>query len=59
MFIWKLTPTSRDDPSWQGSSHRGAVIVRAPDEEGARRIAQKTFGVQTRFAPGMGFALAP
>jgi hypothetical protein len=59
VFIWRLTPTAPDDPSWQASSHRGAVVVRAPDEERAREEAQKAFGVQTRFPPGTAFSLAP
>jgi hypothetical protein len=58
-FIWKLTPVSTDDPMWQASSHRGPVIVRAPDEESARAAAQKRFGVPTRFPPGTGIVGAP
>jgi hypothetical protein len=58
MFIWKLVPNDLDDPSWQGSSHRGPVVVRAPDEERAREEAQKAFGVPTRFPPGSAYALA-
>lgn len=59
MFIWKLTPTDPDDPSWQASSHRGAVIVRAPTEAVAREEAQAHFGVPTRFPPGTPYAAAP
>jgi hypothetical protein len=59
MLIWKLTPVSTDDPMWQASSHRGPLIVRAPDEESARAVAQKRFGVPTRFAPGTGLGAAP
>lgn len=59
MFIWKLTPVDSDDPSWQASSHRGPVVVRAPDEQSAREEAQDAFGVPTRFPPGTGFGLAP
>lgn len=58
MLIWKLVPVNLDDPSWQGSSHRGPVVVRAPDEERARNEAQKTFGVPTRFPPGAAYARA-
>jgi hypothetical protein len=49
MAIWHLTPVDLDDPSWEASSHRGAVIVRAESEDLARGIAQDTFGVKTRF----------
>jgi hypothetical protein len=59
MFIWRLTPISTDDPMWQASSHRGPVIVRAPDEVSARAVAQRRFGVPTRFPPGTGVAGAP
>ena len=58
MHIWKLTPVAVDDPAWAGSSHRGPVLVRAPDEARARNEAQKAFGVPTRFPPGTGFAVA-
>jgi hypothetical protein len=59
MFIWKLTPVSTDDAMWHASSHRGPLIVRAPDEESARAAAQRRFGVATRFPPGTGVAAAP
>jgi hypothetical protein len=48
--IWKLTPITTDDPLWRGSSHLGAVIVRARDEENARAQAQEQFGVSARFS---------
>ena len=51
MQIWRLTPRDVDDPSWQASSHRGVVWVRAPDERAAREEAQKAFGLKTRFPP--------
>ncbi len=49
MPLWKLHPVDLEDPSWQASSHRGLVIVRAPDEERAREAAQRAFGVKTGF----------
>ena len=49
MTIWRLSPVDLSDPNWEASSHRGAVIVRAPDEKSAREVAQSAFGVQTRF----------
>jgi hypothetical protein len=58
MLIWKLVPVDLDDPCWQGSSHRGPVIVRAPDEDRARTAAQSIFGVTTRFPPGAANARA-
>jgi hypothetical protein len=58
MLIWKLVPLDLDDPSWQGSSHRGPVVVRAPDEERARGEAQRIFGVPTRFPPGAAYSRA-
>jgi hypothetical protein len=36
MPLWKLRPLDLSDPNWEASSHRGVVIVRAPDEETAR-----------------------
>ncbi len=51
MAIWHLTPIDLDDPSWEASSHRGAAIVRAENEDAAREIAQRAFGVKTGFRP--------
>jgi hypothetical protein len=58
MALWKLSPYDPLDPNWQASSHRGMVIVRAPDEVSARDAAAKAFDVKTRFKPGDG-VLAP
>jgi osmotically-inducible protein OsmY len=49
MAIWQLSPVDLSDPNWEASSHRGPVIVRAPDEKMAREAAQSAFGVPTRF----------
>ncbi len=59
MPIWKLSPIDAGDPSWEASSHRGVVIVRAPDEDAAREEAQKRFGVKTAFPPGQGVKAPP
>ncbi len=58
MPLWKLMPVDPSDPNWEASSHRGRVIVRAPDEESARIAAAEAFDVATRFKPGRG-VLAP
>ena len=59
MPLWKLQPLDLSDPNWEASSHRGVVIVRAPDEETAREAAQRAFGVKTRFNPGAGVKTPP
>ena len=59
MPLWKLMPVDLSDPDWEASSHRGLVIVRAPNEEAARDEAEKTFGVKTRFKPGAGVKAPP
>jgi hypothetical protein len=59
MRIWRLTPLLTDDPMWLGSSHRAPVLVRAPDEDSARALAEKQFGVATRFPPGTSMSAAP
>jgi hypothetical protein len=59
MPIWKLTPIDLDDPNWESSSHRGLVVVRAPNEGSAREVAEKAFGVPTRFPPGKGMRVPP
>jgi hypothetical protein len=41
------------------SSHRAMAIVRAPDEEAARMVAQEAFGVKTGFTPGAGIKAPP
>jgi hypothetical protein len=35
------------------------VIVRAPDENAAREVAEAAFGVKTRFRPGAGILAPP
>lgn len=59
MPLWKLTPVDLTDPHWEASSHRAMAIVRAPDEQTARDIAQQAFGVKTRFEPGHGVKAPP
>jgi hypothetical protein len=59
MPIWKLTPIDLDDPNWESSSHRGLVVVRAPNEGSAREVAERAFGVPTRFPPGKGMRVPP
>jgi hypothetical protein len=59
MRIWKLTPIDLRDLSWEGSSHKGTVIVRARDEARARDIAANAFDVKTRFKPGKGQRFPP
>ena len=59
MAIWRLCPIDLSDPNWEASSHRAAVIVRAPDETTAREVAEAAFGVKTRFRPGTGIVAPP
>jgi hypothetical protein len=59
MAIWRLSPVDLSDPNWEASSHRAAVIVRAPDEKTAREVAEAAFGVETRFRPGSGIVAPP
>ena len=59
MPIWRLEPCDPQDPNWEASSHRGAVVVRAPDETIARKTAEKAFGVKTRFPLGKGVHAPP
>jgi len=56
--LWRLKPIDLSDPNWEGSSHKGVIIVRAGNEEQARQVADKAFAVKTRFPPGHG-VLAP
>ena len=59
MPLWKLQPLDLSDPNWEASSHRGVVVVRAPDEETARDEGERAFGLKTRLAPGAGIKAAP
>lgn len=59
MTLWKLTPVDLKDPNWEASSHRGMAIVRADSEDEAREVAEKAFGVKTRFNPGDGPRFPP
>jgi len=59
MALWKLTPIDLLDPNWEASSHRGVVIVRAPDEAAARSAAARAFDIATRFPPGAPVRVPP
>lgn len=59
MPLWKLTPIDLMDPCWEASSHRAMTVVRAADEDAAREVAQKAFGVKTGFKPGAGIKAPP
>ena len=43
MKIWKLSPLDLDFAGWCGSRYKGDAIVRAEDEEEARKIANQRF----------------
>jgi hypothetical protein len=57
--LWRLKPIDLSDPNWEASSHKGAVIVRASNEEAARQVADKAFAIKTRFPPGHGVIAPP
>jgi len=57
--LWALKPLDPDDSDWQASSYQGLVIARAPDEQAARDVAERAFGVKTRFPPGAGVKAPP
>jgi hypothetical protein len=59
MPVWKLTPIDLSDANWEASSHRGAAVVRAPDEDAARAAAAQAFDVATRFPPRGGAKFPP
>ena len=59
MPVWRLIPIDLDGPNWEASSHRGLVVVRAPNEASARETAEAAFGVQTRFRPAKGLRVPP
>lgn len=44
MPVYKLEPTSEDSADWQLSEYKGPVIVRAQNQESARKKAVDEFG---------------
>ena len=44
MPLWRLTPTDSSNRNWQFSSHKGPVVVRAPDADMAKKAAARVFG---------------
>lgn len=59
MPLWRLEPVDPLDRSWEASTYRGAVIVRARNEAVARATAAKAFDTKTRFSPGTGIKAPP
>ncbi len=45
MPIWKLEPADLSSEHWACSTHKGTIIVRAPDEKAARSAATSAFGI--------------
>lgn len=46
MPVYRLVPLEPDDPEWRASAHRGEAVVRARDEDAARRLASAAFSLQ-------------
>jgi hypothetical protein len=59
MALWQLRPIDLTDPNWEASTYRGIAIVRARNENAARRAAQGAFGVKTRFRTVGGVTAPP
>jgi hypothetical protein len=59
MALWRLKPIDLADPNWEASTYRGIAIVRARNEDAARKAAQDAFGVKTRFPTRGGLAAPP
>ena len=56
MTVWILRPVDLADPNWEASSHRGPVMVRAPNARKAQAIAARAFDIKTGFrSKGMRF----
>lgn len=47
MAIWKLEPINLNNRTWEASTYRGEVIVRADSETKAREIAYSAFVIAT------------
>ena len=59
MPIFKLTPTANASDHWEGSTYKGVVIVRAPDEREARQHAANEFANFVKHRPGDDSPLPP
>lgn len=46
MPIWKLEPVDLNSEHWATSTHRGAAIVRAANEQRARAVATSAFIIE-------------
>ncbi len=51
MQLWKLTPLDLSAPNWEASTHKGPVIVRAPNEVAARKEANNKFSCAANKQP--------
>ena len=59
MPIWKLEPVDPDEHHWRASTYVGPVIVRAPDEARAGRVAADAFGIAAEKLPGAEVPVSP
>ena len=59
MAIWQLDPINSSDHNWRASTYVGRVTIRAPDEQRARQIAGRAFGIAADHIPGMEVPITP
>lgn len=50
--ILELNPTDKPSIHWEGSTYRGKVIARAPDERQACQMAASAFGIAVQHRTG-------
>ncbi len=59
MAIWRLEPIDTTNHNWRASSYVGSVLIRAADEQRARVIATRAFGIAARLVAGMDVPVIP
>lgn len=59
MRLWKLEPIDPSDRNWAASTFHGEVVVRAEDEQRARRLAARAYGIATQHTPGEEVRIVP
>ena len=59
MPLWRLRPLDPDNPNWEASTFKEAVIVRASDSRIARLLAARAFGIATEHRLGEAVKIVP
>lgn len=59
MPVWQLDPFDPKSNNWRASTYNRRVIIRAPDEQRAREIANLAFGIIAEHIHGRDTPILP